>query len=188
MTSSTPRPSCTVPPPTASSLRYEISVERPFGRNYGNFGQIGFRRNPRFAGQLPGKKKSKPPGRFFSSEARKKPKCLPAAGVEIFRIVLCTQKVYRAPVKKEIFPPSFFLPPFPLPFFFLPPSFSFFSSFLPRSRFRRSQQENFFGVPSQDAVVMRCSVSSFDKNFSSLCCTIAQWRNFYQIFQITKMA
>ena len=37
-----------------------------------------------------GKKKSKPPGRFFSSEARKKPKCLPAAGVEIFRIVLCT--------------------------------------------------------------------------------------------------
>ena len=37
-----------------------------------------------------GKKKSKPPVRFFSSEARKKPKCLPAAGVEIFRIVLCT--------------------------------------------------------------------------------------------------
>ena len=37
-----------------------------------------------------GKEKTEPPTRFFSSEARKKPKCLPAAGVEIFRIVLCT--------------------------------------------------------------------------------------------------
>jgi hypothetical protein len=53
--------------------------------------------NPGVKGRRPttplpraGKEKTEPPTRFFSSEARKKPKCLPAAGVEIFRIVLCT--------------------------------------------------------------------------------------------------
>ena len=93
-----------------------------------------------------------------------------------------------APVKKEIYPPSFFLPPFPLPFFFLPPSFSFFLhfffifssplsflAFLARNFFRRSQLGCccdemfciFFRQKFQQPVLHNCTMAEFLLDFSN---------------------
>ena len=134
----------------------------------------------------PGKEKTEPPARFFSSEARKKPNARRRR--RNFQNSAVYTEIIQSPCKKRDFPPSFLSPPFSPPLFFSSPLplllfifFTFekipllsFSAFLAlRDFFRRSQRLGILGCCcDENALYLSTKISA------ALSRTVSQWRNF----------